>query len=348
MRRRRSRAARIPAGLATAAVGLALLSPAPAHAAPAERPCILALVSPTHAGALARLRAELAVVGFDLRVVDSPPWPPSRDQMDVLARRESAVAALALIPEENRAATEIWVVDRVTGKTVVRVFEPPAPAHGDEIELLAVAAVETLRATLVEITLPQPVHGDLAAPPAARELVVAGGDRFSARVAAAAGVSPGGLGPSWQLAIGVTRSLAPRLRIGFEGLLSITSASISGPEGRADVRLWFAGPLIELSLTRPSTARADARVAAGVWGVLMQMSGVASAPYAGATETVDTVAPHLDVTLGWRFTRRLTVGARLSGAAATPAVTVRFPGRDAATWGRPLGLGALFVDVRLD
>ena len=347
MPRRSFRIAGVFGWLAIAMGAATLVLPTGVNAATGERPRILVFASAADAPALARLRAELAIVGFDLRLGEAISWPPSRDQMDELAQRESAVAALALIPQRGRGGTEIWVVDRVTGKTVVRVFEPTVPSNRDELDLLAVSAVETLRATLLEITLPQQAEVEVVAPLAVRELVAPGRDRFRARVASGVGWSPGGLGFSWQVAIGVTRSLRSWCRIGLEGLLPLTSANISGPEGNTDIRLWLAGPLIELSLTEPA-ARGDIRFAGGVWGVLMQMSGAAAAPYTGTKENVETLAPHLDLTAGWRLTRRVTIDARLSTAIATPAITVRFSGRDAATWGRPFGLGALSLEARLD
>ena len=348
MGRRSSAVATASAWLAIAVPARIAVSPAGAHAATTdERPCIVAFISPVNVGAAPRLRAERAVAGFELRLAEDGPWPPARDRMEQVARRESAIAALALIPDEGHTATEIWVVDRVTGKTVVRVFGAPSPGHGDEAELLAVSAVETLRATLMEINFARQPQGEMAAPPAVRALVAPGNGRFAARLAPAVGFSPGGLGAALQLALGATMALGPRLRLGLEGLLPLTGANVGGREGTAEVRLWLGGPFVEVSLTKPA-GRADVRLAAGAWAALLSMRGSALPPYTGTTVDVTSVAPHVDLMLGWLFARWLTVATRFSAAIAAPGVTVRFPGRDAATWGRPFGLAALVVEARFD
>lgn len=350
VRRRRSRVASASVWLAGAiALGLAIPPCGAGAATVDERPAIVAFISPADAGAVVvRLRAELAVAGFDLRLAEGGAWPPSRDRMEQVARREAAVAALALVPDDGHAATEIWVVDRVTGKTVVRVFGAPPPGHGDEADLLAVSAVETLRATLMEINVvPRQAQGEIAPPPAVRALVAPDSGRFAARLAPAVVFSRGGVGAVWQLALGATMALAPRVRVGLEGLLPLTGANVSGPEGTAEVRLWLAGPFVETSLVAPGRG-VDIRLAVGAWAALVHMRGNASAPYTGTTAEVASVAPHVDVVVGWSVARRLAVGARFAAAIAAPGVTVRFPGRDAATWGRPLGVATAVVEARFD
>jgi hypothetical protein len=135
--------------------------------------------------------------------------------------------------------------------------------------------------------------------------------------------------------------------VGVEGLLPLSGANATGPEGAADVRVWLAGPLLETSLTEPN-ARVNLRLAAGAWAAVVRMRGQASDPYAGTTAGVTTLLPHVDLTLGWRFRPRLSVLARVSAAVAAPEVVVRFPGGDAASWGRPMGLAVLAVETRLD
>jgi hypothetical protein len=354
-------------------VGAAATLAFPAGAQPAPstttaineaRPHILVFVSPSGGGEmLPRLRAELAVAGFDLRLpaAGDAVWPPSRDQMEQLARRDGAVAALAFIstlstsptlstpptpPRLGGSAVEIWVVDRVTGKTVVRVFSAAPPGHGDEAELLAVSAVETLRATLMEINLAGPVRGEVAPTPAVRALVGAETQRLAARLGPAIGYGRG-LGGAWQLAIGVTAALSPRLRLGVDTVLPLSAAGVSGPEGQADVRLWLAGPFIELSIG-DRASRVALSLGAGAWAAALRMRGSAAAPYAGVDADVITVASHLDLLLRWRLGRRLGLGALFSIALAAPEAVVQFGGRNVAYWGRPFGLGALVVEARLD
>jgi hypothetical protein len=236
----------------------------------------------------------------------------------------------------------------VTGKTVVRVFTAAAAAHGDEAELLAVSAVETLRATLMEINLAQPAKGEVAPPPAVRALVAPQSRRFAARLGAGVGYDrQGNLESSWQLAIALTAALGPRLRIGLDGLVPLTSAGVRGPEGQADVRLWLAGPFLEVALTGPASP-ADISAGVGVWGAMLRMQGTAAAPYQGVPASVTTLAPHADIGARFRLGRRLAIGGFVSAAIAAPEVIVRFSGREAARWGRPFGLAGLVIEARLD
>jgi hypothetical protein len=338
------------ASLAVAAAASLGLTGAVVGAEPAAiegRPAILAFVQPANGEALFRLRAELALAGFELRLAEGTGWPPARDEMERLARDRSAVAALALIPRDDGAATEIWVVDRVTGKTVVRVFTAARPSHGDEPELLAVSVVETLRATMMEINLPGPAAGEVAPPPAVRALVAPERRRVAVRLGGGIGYNREGAHTAWQLSLALTVALSPRLRVGLDGALPLTSADVTGPEGHADVRLWLAGPFLEVSLTDP-TSRADLSLGAGVWGALLRMRGDADLPYTGVEADVTTVMPHADIGLRWRVGRRLGIGGAFTLAAATPEAVVRFSGRDAARWGRPFGLAMLVIEARLD
>lgn len=98
-----------------------------------------------------RLRAELVSLGFEVELALAPEVEPSRASLEQAAREAGAVAALRV--RASRAGVEVWVMDRVTSKTVLRevVF-----TGGDDEGLVAVRAVELLRASLLEVALPGP------------------------------------------------------------------------------------------------------------------------------------------------------------------------------------------------
>lgn len=98
-----------------------------------------------------RLRAELVSLGFEVELAPAPEVEPSRASLEQAAREAGAVAALRV--RASRAGVEVWVMDRVTSKTVLRevVF-----TGGDDEGLVAVRAVELLRASLLEVALPGP------------------------------------------------------------------------------------------------------------------------------------------------------------------------------------------------
>jgi hypothetical protein len=114
------------------------------------------LVRPTAQSALlgeaiTRIRGELVADGFDVSVVDAPPFA---DRGLILARADQqthAAATLGLFLQGDAKAAELWVVDRLTSKTVIRSVEIAPSTAGSAPEVLARRAVELLRASLLEI-----------------------------------------------------------------------------------------------------------------------------------------------------------------------------------------------------
>jgi hypothetical protein len=137
---------------------------APAHADPQR----VALVRPTGADptiaeAMHRIHGELRAEGFDVVEVDAPPdstapaaspdagptAAPSATQ--AAAPGATPIATITLSMDEGTRVAELRVFDRLTNKIVVRraPVEPEAAAHPAEV--LAVRAVELLRASLLEL-----------------------------------------------------------------------------------------------------------------------------------------------------------------------------------------------------
>jgi len=94
-----------------------------------------------------RLRAELALQGFEASVLE-PTDVPSTDALDELASTQHAFAAIALSRGSESSTARIVIADRVTGKTTLRTLSlgdtPEAP------RVLAVRASDLLRASLRE------------------------------------------------------------------------------------------------------------------------------------------------------------------------------------------------------
>ena len=101
--------------------------------------------------AITRIRGELIADGFEVSIVDAP---PGSDPASVLARADrqaSAAATLGLFLQPDASAAELWVVDRLTNKTVVRRVEIDRSSPGSAPEVLARRSVELLRASMLEI-----------------------------------------------------------------------------------------------------------------------------------------------------------------------------------------------------
>jgi hypothetical protein len=132
----------------------------PAHAwADASR---VVLVVPERPELAQLLAAELRALSLEPVVVVATPTDSA--EIEALASAESAGASI-WIPA-GTSVVRIWVADRVTGKTVVRVVPT------DDAATLALAATELLRASLLELSL-DTHHGAVEPTPAIEALVPA-------------------------------------------------------------------------------------------------------------------------------------------------------------------------------
>ena len=162
-----------------------------------------------------RLAAELRGLGVEVVVVPVDETQPlGRAALEQLARTDGAFAAVRVI--RVAAEVEVWIADRVTGKTVVREVRAGAGDAGSRDDTIAVGTVELLRASLLEVTVePQTLHGEVTPP--SRSDPAGGGTPPPAQATGRdSGVAPvrprtgsnldtgiGGLGPSLALGLAV-------------------------------------------------------------------------------------------------------------------------------------------------
>jgi len=213
--------------LGRAGLVVALLAAASSHARRASADgARVALVrppvtTPSTREALNRIQGELTAEGFDVVNVDAaqsePGGPAGPDG--------ALVATIELVVDAQQGAVELRVIDRLTNKTVIRRTSIEAPEGTAFAQVLAVRAVELLRASLVELLMrarPQPAA---SAPPPAKSAIERaarfaassldaprtssiGVDAGAAGVFGFGGIGPallgvlrvrGALSPSWQL-----------------------------------------------------------------------------------------------------------------------------------------------------
>jgi hypothetical protein len=151
---------------------------------------------PTIAEALNRIRGELVAEGFDVVLTDA-----STSTDDVLSADPQtvsgagSVATIALSVDEGTHVAQLRVIDRLTNKVVIRrapVGESEAP-HAAEV--LAVRAVELLRASLLELLVESEKPAAKGPKPAPAEV------RHASRWAARA--LPGESELAWGVELGV-------------------------------------------------------------------------------------------------------------------------------------------------
>ena len=161
--------------------------------------------APGMSEALVRIHGELISAGFEVEfspglLVEGSDGE-SRSWLELLAARRGADAVVAMMGDKSPDSVEVWVIDKVTGKSVVR-HVPFRPLSAKGPETLAIQAVELLRASFLEIGLSSTAQSNEArpAPPSAvirfveKEGKDARPERFGVEVGGAASMGVGGVG----------------------------------------------------------------------------------------------------------------------------------------------------------
>jgi len=338
-------------------VSIGLFAAAPARAAsviivrPANSP-------PVMVETLVRLRGELISAGFETDIVDAAPPPESgpadsRAGLERLAARRGADAVVAIVGDLAPDSVEVWVVDKVTGKSVVRRV-PFEPAAAGASKTLAIRAIELLRSSFLEIDLAardrQSAAG-AAPPPAAvvhfvdAERLAQRPERFGVEVGGAAVMSLDGVGPALLPLVRLDWSLRPWFVAEMTAAGLGTRPTVAGPAGSAQVAQAYG--LLGGSLRFRAGARL-VPIAALSAGVLhTSVEGRADAPNQG--HGVDQWSFLVDVGAGavLRLPDRFTVSLALHAQIGEPYPAVRFLDTEVATSARPNLLLTLTVGAWL-
>jgi hypothetical protein len=301
------------------------------------------------AEAITRIRGELVADGFEVSVVGAR---AGEDPASVLASadpRTTAAATLGLFLQPDARAAELWVVDRLTSKTVVRRIEMTEPPSGSAPEVLARRSVELLRASLLEI-LVDAREGPVSAPRekasrwAARPL-----EPKRARWGAEAGVQAlagfGGVGsavmPVVRARLALTRRLVGRLSLAGLG----TRPRVDAASGSATVSqelglLELVGELLPDAWLSPQLS-----LGAGVYHV--GVSGTARSPYAGLRGDRLVFAADAGAGAALSITSAIALSLEGHGILIAPYPVIRFLGVETARIGNPLMSAALTLRVEL-
>jgi hypothetical protein len=312
--------------------------------------------APGMAEALARINGELVSAGFSIEVLDGSVAEAangdSRSWLEHLAARRGADAVVAVMGDQAPDSVEVWVIDKVTGKSVVRrvPFRPLSPTGP---ATLAIQAVELLRASFLEIDISSSARhrGSGSTPPPTvihfldLQRTAEQPRRFGVEVGGATSMSLGGSGPM----------IMPVVRIDWTSHpWFVVQATMAGMGSR---------PTVDTSAGSAKVAQAFALLGAGY----RFRSGKQLMPFvslsAGALHTtVDGQADwplqgrHVDcwsLLLGGEFGASVALQERfylsLSALAqvAEPYPAVRFAGAVVATYTRPNMLLALTIGAWL-
>jgi hypothetical protein len=295
---------------------------------------------------LVRLKGELTSAGFETEIVDSTTSGggpgDSRASLEQLAAKRGADAVVGIVGDLSPDSVEVWVIDKVTGKSVVRrvPFEPAATRAS---ETLALRAIELLRSSFLEIDLAasgrRNAPGTGTAPPPAvvhfveAERLAQHPERFGVEVGGAAVMSLDGVGPAVLPLVRFDSSVRPWFlaQATLAGLG--TRATVETQAGSAQVAQAYGLVGGSLALRAGQRVRPFAALSAGA----LRTSGEGRADLPNQSSVVDRWSFLIDVGLGTllRLPDRFYLSLGAHAQLAEPYVGVRFLGTVVATSGRP-------------
>jgi hypothetical protein len=285
-----------------------------------------------------RVAAELRSLGVDVIVLKPPgeASPAGRAPLEQAARNVGAVAALRLV-SSGEGKIEVWVADRVTGKAVVRELD--APGASDSDAAVAVAAVELLRASLMELHAPDAPHGEVPATPALEALALPQEPppwtpRFGLSVAGGVELAGSSVGFAPDLGATLWLRLASRFGARLLGRTTLGASAVTTAAGDVDVSSQMFGATLGYDLADAASAWVPS-VHLGVGAARVASTGAAAAPYVSGSAAGWYFTPLAGAGVGFAFVRGLRLRADALGAWAIPQATVRTPAGVAGRWGAP-------------
>ncbi len=287
-----------------------------------------------------RLGAELSALGFEVVAAEQDPsTPPARAQLEAVAREAGAVAAVRLVPSPR--GVEVWIVDRVTGKTVLRDLSPPSSGLPTLTASSRSASSNSFAHRSSRSTPSTPRAAEIEPPPAVREAahlppnVELRAPALVARAGATLLVSPGGTPPGagGLLAAG----WMPRAQLGLEAFAATTlfTSHLDAPEGSASITSGLAGAGLRFVLGSPRATWLPT-AGLGLAALWLDARGTPKAHFVGHALQVITPAPTASLGLGVAIAPHLRLRADLVTAVALRRPVVLFANREVASWGRPL------------
>jgi hypothetical protein len=299
------------------------------------------------AGALVRVRGELSAEGFEVVVVTESIGPDVRGSLERSAPARDAVATVAVVAGADLGTTEVWVVDRVTGKTVVRRVSVQVDSPRAS-EVLAVRAVELLRASFLELAIgeerrppPGPATATLpATPPVVRRWVA---EELEPTRRWDWGFELGGvvvgsfehLGPAFLPMVRVEAAYRGRYvaRLSGAGFGPPAEVTLPSSAGRAEVSQQLA--LAEGAIVFRAGRRFQPMLTLGAGALHFAADGIVTSQYTGRSNARWAFAASAGAGVRLHLHRRFELAIEASAIGAWPYPVVRFFDTDAARAGRP-------------
>ncbi len=331
----------LPKATSVALVALSLCAGIPALANDAAK--VLVVLDGEEETAVARrICRELGALGLEAETVEAVADYTAHHSLEELARSNGALAVIKI--ELGSGALEVWVADLVTGKEVYRSVEVVAGSE-PAASVVAVEAVELLRASLMELHSARPPNGEVKPTPAITE--------FSEPPAPPPPPSPPprpkilfidlsptlsfpgtDSGPSMGLTASFHGRLAKRLRLGIRGLVPLVAASKTVPEGEIKIAPALVAAELLVALNKID-ARVVPELGAGFGAAFFMVRGIAGTGFTPGEFTLVSAFPYIKAGLSIWLTRILALHADVAIGWTTVANTVQVAQRNVVDLGRP-------------
>ena len=315
--------------------------------------------SPLMVETLGRLRGELASVGFVIEMVDEAAgdgvrdFHASRSWIEQLAARRGLDAVLAFQGDAAPDSVEVWVVDKVNKKSVVRSISLVETVERVPTTL-SIRAIELLRSSFLEINLaahekrkeasgaPPPLVGQILD----KEPLASRPERFGVELGGHAVMSLEGVGPAVLPMVRFDWALQPSL-VAQTTLAGLgTHPTVSNQEGSAEIAQAYG--LLGVCYGIGTTERLRPFLAVSV-GVLHTSVDGRTESSANQEQQADKWSVLLDGGLGarLRLRDRLFLSLDLHAQLAQPNLSIRLVDEVVAKSGGPNLLASVAVGAWL-
>jgi hypothetical protein len=329
------------------AVAFALAPLLVAAKARAEAPRV-AIVRPADAVAIeavTRIQGELTSVGFVVTVLVRSGQPDPRREVETAAREQGADAALSIVDTAEEHTADVWIADRLTGKTVVKHLEVTGK-DARASAALAVQVVELLRGSLLDLLfrrsgagVPDPPHR-----PEVTKWVRGLADEttaFGLEVGPAVLHSFAGIGPALmanvRVGYRVDASWVGRVSIA----LPVTRPRVATELGNATVGQGLS--LVELVRVFRLGALVRPTISAGLGAYRVDVGGSGLGQYVGRNEGFWGAAADLGLGAALHLSPHVGVSAEAHGTLMFPYPAIQLANTEVGRVGRP----ALFAGMGL-
>ncbi len=227
-----------------------------------------------------RLVAELRIHHFESETVELGDGADLAQALAETARARGAIAAVALVRQNEKTTVDVWLIDRVSGKTTLRriVVRPGADASS----VLAIRAVDLLRASFREFSVGERPPADVAdvdrgpVPEAVRDLSAEPPSRFTLAAGAMMLVGFPAFGAAFGPSLGAFLRATDRLSVGAVIAGPLVGAKYSAPGGDASMTQALGVVDARFSVVRSRAFEAGPSLSFGAY--YLSASGIARPP----------------------------------------------------------------------